>query len=182
MAITFDATSKRIVLDSTYVDVKDIYSRWKDWVRLSDNAKYQPAFRAIGGDSLGGGLFISLYTFLINGWRIRPMESSHTLEVHGNITVDGGGDPVVPTIGTFKTLVQYTVPERAQAYDAGGGSGATASEIAAAVRSELSAELAKLAALTFTAPNKVDATCTGGGGGSSGVYYWNGSAWVQTSG
>lgn len=178
MAITFDATSKRIVLDSTYVDVKDIYSRWKDWVRLSDNAKYEPAFRAIGGDSLGGGLFISLYTFLINGWRIRPMESSHTLQIHGNITVDGGGDPVVPTLGTYKVLVQYTVPERAQAYDAGGGGGgANAAEIAAAVRAELAPELAKMAELTFTTPNVVDASCSGSGG-SSGVYYWNGTAWV----
>lgn len=175
MAITFDATNKRIVLDSTYVDVKDIYSRWKEWVKSSDNAKYPAAFRAIGGDSLGGGLFISLYTFLINGWRIRPMEANHTLEIHGNITVDGGGDPVVPTLGTYKVLVQYTVPERAQAFDAGGGTGLTAAEVAAAVRADLASELALINQLTFTIPNKVDATASSG---SSGVYYWNGSAWV----
>lgn len=179
MAITFDSTNKRIVLDSTYVDVKDIYSRWKEWVRIGDNSKFLPAFRAIGGDSLGGGLFISLYTFLTNGWRIRPMESSHTLEIHGNITVDGGGDPVVPTLGTFKVLVQYTVPERAQAYDAGGGGGSTAAEIAAAVRNELTTELAKINQLTFTTPNELDANCVGGGGGSGNMYYWNGNAWVN---
>lgn len=177
MAITFDSTNKRIILDSTYVEVKDIYSRWKEWVQTGDNAKYEPAFRAIGGDSLGGGLYISLYTFLINGWRVRPMESNHTLNIHGNITVDGGGDPVVPTLGSYKVLVQYTVPERAQAYDAGGGSGATAAEIAAAVRAELAPELAKMDELTFTTPNVVDASCAGGG---SNLYYWNGSAWIQT--
>lgn len=179
MAITFDPANNRIILDSTYVEVQDIYSRWKEWVKTSDNAKYLPAFRAIGGDSLGGGLYVSLYTFLINGWRIRPMESNHTLNIHGNISVDGGGDPVVPTLGTYKVLVQYTVPERAQAYDAGGGggSGPTAAEIAAAVRAELAPELAKMDELTFTTPNVVDASCAGGG---SNLYWWNGTSWQQT--
>lgn len=179
MAITFDASTKRIILDSTYVEVKDVYSLWKEWVKTDDNSKYLPAFRAIGGDPLGGDLYISLYTFLINGWRLRPMESNHTLVVHGNITVDGGGDPVVPTLGTYKVLVQYTVPERAQAYAAGGsgGGGASAAEIAAAVRAELAPELAKMEELTFTTPNVVDASCSGSG---SNIYYWDGSQWVQT--
>lgn len=177
MAITFDAANKRIILDSTFVDVKDIYSRWKEWVQTGDNSKYLPAFRAIGGDPLGAGLYISLYTFLINGWRLRPMESNHTLNIHGNITVEEGGDPVVPTIGTYKVLVQYTVPERAQAYATGGSGGASAAEIAAAVRAELAPELAKMDELTFTTPNVVDASCSGGG---SNIYYWDGSSWIQT--
>lgn len=178
MAITFDPAAKRIILDSTSVDVRDIYSRWKEWVQTGDNAKYPQAFRAIGGDPLGGGLFISLYTFLLNGWRLRPMEANHTLIINGNIAVDGGGDPVVPTLGTYKVLVQYTVPERAQAYDAGGGGGSapSVSEIAAGIRAELAVELAKINELTFTTPNKVDASCEGG---SSNIFYWNGSAWVQ---
>jgi hypothetical protein len=175
VAITFDPTSKRIILGSTYVTTAQIYSRWKEWVRTADNAKYLPAFRVIGGDPLGGALYISLYLFLQNGWRIRPMEMDHTLVLEGNISVDGGGDPVVPTLGSYRVLTQYTVPERAQAMATTGGS-STPAEIAAAVRSELSAELAKIAELRFTVPNKVDAT--GVGGGSSGIYYWNGSAWV----
>lgn len=177
MAITFDPINRRIVLDSTFVDVQDIYSRWKEWVRLDDNAKYLQAFRVVGGDPLGGPLFVSLYCFLLNGWRIRPMESNHTLVIEGNISVDGGGDPVVPTLGNFKVLVQYTVPERAQAISTSGGGGASAAELAAAVRTELAAELAKINQLTFTMPNKVDASCDGGGG-SSGLFYWDGNAWV----
>lgn len=175
MAITFDPSTKRIVLDSTYVEVQDIYSRWKEWVQTGDNAKYLPAFRSIGGDSLGGSLYVSLYCFLLNGWRIRPMESNHTLVIHGNISVDGGGDPVVQTLGSYRVLVQYTVPERAQAIATSGGGGATATEIAAAVRAELAAELAKIDQLTFTAPNKVDASCDGAG--TPGVLYWNGTGW-----
>lgn len=179
MAITFDAATKRIILDSALVDVKDIYSRWKDWVRLSDNAKYLPAFRAIGGDSLGGGLYVSLYTFLINGWRVRPMESNHTLIIEGNISVDGGGDPVVPTIGNYNVLVQYTVPERAQAIATSGGSGgASTAEIMAAMRSEFASEWAKINEMTFTTPNVIDAACSG----SNAVMVFNGTEWVPAGG
>jgi hypothetical protein len=173
VAITFDAATKRIILDSAFADVKDIYSRWKEWVQLSDNAKYLPAFRAIGGDPLGGALYVSLYTFLINGWRVRPMEADHTLVITGNISVDGGGDPVVPTIGSYRVLVQYTVPERAQAIATSGGGGATVNELIAAMRSEFAPEWAKINELTFTTPNKVDASCSGGG-----VLYFNGTDWV----
>jgi hypothetical protein len=177
VAITFDPATKRIILDSAYVNVKDMYSRWKEWVQLSDNAKYLPAFRAIGGDSLGGALYVSLYTFLLNGWRVRPMESNHTLVIEGNISVDGGGDPVVHTIGTYNVLVQYTVPERAQAIATSGGGGATAGEIASAIRAELAAELDKINQLTFTTPNRVDASSIGGSS-APGVLYWNGTAWT----
>ncbi len=174
MAITFEPSTKRIVLDSTYVEVQDIYSRWKEWVRTGDNSKYLPAFRVIGGDPLGGSLYVSLYCFLLNGWRIRPMESNHVLNIHGNISVDGGGDPVVSTLGSYNVLVQYTVPERAQAMATSGG-GASAAEIAAAVRVELANELAKIDQMTFTTPNKIDASCDGSG--TPGVLYWNGTGW-----
>lgn len=175
MAITIDPSTRRIILDSTYVEVQDIYSEWKRWMQTADNAKYLPAFRVIGGDPLGGSLYVSLYCFLLNGWRLRPMESNHTLVIHGNISVDGGGDPVVSTVGNYRVLVQYTVPERAQAIATSGGSGGSPSEIAAAVRAELTAELAKINQLTFTEPNKVDSSCAGGSGG---VLVWNGTAWV----
>lgn len=136
MAITFDAQNKRIVLDTAYVEVRDIYSRWKEWVQ-SGNAEYPAAFRVVGGDPIGGGIFVSSYFFLLNGWRIRPMESDHTLTLDGNISVDGGGVPVVSTLGNFNVVVQYVVPVAAQAFDSGGGSGASAEEIAAAVLSAL---------------------------------------------
>jgi hypothetical protein len=169
--ITFDPTSKRIILDSTYATAAEIYSRWKEWVRIGDNAKYLPAFRAIGGDPLGGSLYISLYTFLLNGWRIRPMEANHTLVLEGNIAVDGGGDPVVPTLGSYKVLVQYTVPERAQAIATSGSGGASASEIAAAVRADLAPELAKLQEMVFTVPGKIDASV------DSKFFRFNGTDW-----
>lgn len=133
MPIVFDPADKRIILDSTSVTATELYSRWCDWLTLSDNAKYLPAFRAVGGDDLGGGLLIPPYYFLLNGWRVRPMEANHNLTITGNLFVDGGGVPVVNTLGTFQVNVNYTVPVQAQGISTGGGSGPTAPQIAVEV-------------------------------------------------
>jgi len=131
MAITIDGPNKRIVLDSASVSAATIWSRWVDW--HASNGNWPLAFRQVGGDDLGGGLSIPPYFFLLNGWRVRPMESSHNLTITGNLFVDGGGVPVVATVGTFQVNVNYTVPVQAQGISTSGSSGPTASEIADAV-------------------------------------------------
>lgn len=133
MAITVDPANLRIILDSASVSAKDIFRAWADWMLLSDNSKYLPAFSATGGDDLGGGLSIPPYYFLENGWRVRPMESNHTLILTGNLFVAGGGVPIVPTLGTFNVSAQYTVPVQAQGISTSGSSGPTAAAIAEAV-------------------------------------------------
>lgn len=138
MAIVIDPAERRIVLDSTSVTAQAIYAAWADWVALGDNAKYLPAFRSVGGDELGGGLFIPPYYFLQNGWRVRPMEATQTLTLTGNLFVDGGGDPVVPTLGAFQVLTKLVVPVQAQGINTGGGGGLTP---------EQAAQLAALAVL-----------------------------------
>lgn len=120
MAITFDPTARRIVLDSVAVTAAEIWSRWVEWAALGDNSKHPAALRQVGGDELGGGLLIPAYYFLLSGWRVRPMEASHTLVITGNLFVDGGGHPVVQTLGAFNVSVQYTVPVQAQAVATGG--------------------------------------------------------------
>jgi hypothetical protein len=137
MALTFDPATKRIILDSASVTATEIYSRWCDWVATSDNGKYLPAFVAIGGDDLGGGLSIPGYYFLANGWRVRPMESNHNLTITGNLFVNGGGIPVVSTLGIYQVNVNYTVPVQAQAVATSGSSGPTAAAIAAEVMAAL---------------------------------------------
>jgi hypothetical protein len=114
MAIVFDASSKRIILDSSSVTATEIYSRSCDWLLLSDNSKYGAVFRQVGSDDLGGGLSIPPYFFLQGAWRVRPMESSHNLTITGNLFVEGGGVPVVSTLGTYQVNVNYTVPVQAQ--------------------------------------------------------------------
>ena len=120
MALTFDPASKRIILDSDSVTATELYSRSCDWLALSDNAKYGAVFRQVGGDDLGGGLSIPPYFFLQGAWRVRPMESSHNLTITGNLFVEGGGVPVVQTLGNYNVAVQYTVPVQAQGISTSG--------------------------------------------------------------
>lgn len=153
MEITIDAANKRLILDSASVTAKDIFRAWADWMLLSDNMKYPPAFSATGGDDLGGGLSIPPYYFLLNGWRVRPMEANHNLTITGNLFVDGGGVPVVSTLGTYQVNVNYTVPVQAQGIATGGSSGPSAAEIAAAILAAaqitpIHADLRKINAVT----------------------------------
>lgn len=146
MALIIDPSTKRIILDSSSISARQIYAAWVDWVATSDNIKYLPAFSSVGGDDLGGGILIPAYYFLENGWRVRPMESNHTLVITGNLFVSGGGDPVVSTLGVFNVLTKLVVPVQAQAVSTTGSSGTypSTSDIATAVRNEMSAEISKL--------------------------------------
>lgn len=139
MAYTFDPATLRIILSSgtVAVDVRDMYSRWKEWARTSDNLKYLPAFSATGGDpiDLSAGTAIPCYAFLTNGWRVRPQEAQHTLNVRGGVLlVAGGGDPFVNTLGAFIVRINYSQPVQAVTVSIGGsGTAPTAEENAAAV-------------------------------------------------
>ena len=142
MAITLNGATRRIILDSASVSAAQIWSAWVDWHEA--NQQWPLAFQLVGGNALGGGLFIPPYFFLMNGWRVRPMEASHNLTITGNLFVDGGGVPVVGTLGTYQVNVSYTVPVQAQGIATSGSTGPTASEIAAAVRADIAAELARI--------------------------------------
>jgi len=134
----FNGDDKIITLTTTTLDITSMWSSYMDWLALSDNSKYASAMRSVGGDDidLASGTKVPPYIYLLNGWRIRPMESSHTLNVTtGILLVDGGGDPFVNTIGTFMIRVNYSQPVQAitVATGGGGGGGASASDIANAV-------------------------------------------------
>ena len=127
--MTFDGANKRIVLTTTTVSASEIWSRYMEWLSVdSDNAKWGLAMTQVGGDDLGGGLFIPIYVFLQNGWRVRPMESNHQLTITGNLFVAEGGSPLVNTLGNYNVIAQYTVPVQAQAMATSGGTGGLTSE------------------------------------------------------
>ncbi len=118
MAVTFDGPNRIIILETliTSVDVEiDLYSDWKEFVLLSDNAKFFPAFRTVAGDPLPGAKSISGHFFLQNqiqpdggvGWRIRPPEEDIEIILDGNLwpETDTLG-LIVPTLGAFTALVQ----------------------------------------------------------------------------
>lgn len=108
MAYTFDGPNKLVILTSgtTSFTVGDLYSRWKDWVLLSDNSKYEEAMGAIGGDPLPGGSFLGVTYFLENNWKIRPQEANHHLVVTGNLYDRAGGSPFVSTVGSYNVRIE----------------------------------------------------------------------------
>jgi hypothetical protein len=113
MALTFTGADLNIALDTrTDLDVTDMYSRWKDWVKIGDNAKFPPAFRSTGGDEIVTGISqIPHYAFLLNEWRISPDENDYTLNViTGILLVDGGGDPFLDTVGAYTVRINYQQP------------------------------------------------------------------------
>jgi hypothetical protein len=109
--VSFDGVARRIVVHAGAgtVSVKDdIYSAWKRWMQLYDNAKYLPAIRTIGGDPLGGGVFAGDLYFLQNDWRVSVNE---LVNVTGALFSDDGGSPYVigaggGVISTVSNLTQ----------------------------------------------------------------------------
>lgn len=148
MGYSFDGTTKVIALTpgTTSVSVRDLWSRWVDWWLSSDNSKYLEAFDTLGGDDIDpdSGTTVPIYAFLLNGWRIKPQEANHTLNVtDGILLVEGGGDPFINTTGAFIVRINYQQPVQAISYDSGsggGGSAPTAGQIADAVWNEASAD------------------------------------------
>lgn len=142
MAFSFDGTTKVITLSggTTEISVRDMYSRWVDWQATDDNARFLVAFDTVGGDEIDpiAGTLIPIYAFLQNGWRIKPQEADHTLNViDGILLVDGGGDPFIDTTGDYVVRINYQQPVQAISYDSGGGGGASAASIADAVWDEV---------------------------------------------
>lgn len=107
----FSGQSKIIFLQSgvTSFEVQDLYSTWKNWVGSGDNSKFLPAFSPIGGDPISSTKSVAGYYFLTNDWRIRPWESSHGLNVDGNLFVDGGaGNPFITTTGNYNVFINIS--------------------------------------------------------------------------
>ena len=81
--VTIDGARRLFIVgpDVTDIDIKeDIYSPWKEWSLLYDNAKFLPAIRTIGGDPapLGSGLFAGDLYFLLNNWQVEVNEAGKT--------------------------------------------------------------------------------------------------------
>ena len=125
----FDGPNLYVTLPSTGTfDVeKNFYSAWKEWVVLSDNAKYPPAFDTTGGDNVGGGQEIAPYFFCRNdlGWRIKMPTAD------GEIVVSGNLFPRNPAVSLFEQTTGYDaflrleVSTRAVVITVSSGSGLT---------------------------------------------------------
>jgi len=132
--VTFDTVNKLIICNAgvTTLDVRvDLYSDAKeDWqsdaldigaIRLN---KFGFLYRVIGGDDTAPGEIAPLYAYLRNGWRVRPQEADHILNIIGGaLLVDGDTtlDPFVDTLGDYTVRVRFYVPIQATILTAEGG-------------------------------------------------------------
>lgn len=141
MPISIDGPSRTITLANgeTVVSAAEIYSSWKEWSLNGDNSKFLPAFRVIGGDPLGGGLFAGSYFFLRNdyGWLIKPPEQDIAISINGNLYAEDAGLPLLSsTDGNFNTSIRLQTSSLTQAVSTNGVSasidvGAIADAVAA---------------------------------------------------
>jgi len=157
--VTFDGINKLITInaDETNISVKEnLYSDWKEWLKVEDNGKFLPAFRTIGGDPINipAGLYAGDTYFLTNGWRV---VIPHNVNISGVLYTEEGDSPYIVqpgggVIATVSNLVQTVVTQTAAVNTPTEIANAvkitltpdlyTPAQIASAVRTELSAELA----------------------------------------
>jgi hypothetical protein len=99
MAHTFNGTTKRIIIDSSLpdVDIKELYSDWKEWALQSDNLQYLQAFRTFGGDPTVEGQTAPAYYFLMNRWRI--VVDGFDAVFSYNLYTDEGENPIITLNG-----------------------------------------------------------------------------------
>ncbi len=146
--VTFNGPSKTITIGfdapTTTIDAVDIYSAWKDWV-AAGNAQYLPAFlESVGGNPIGGGVFLGKYIFVNNqsGWRVVPANVDHTLLITGEIYPGDSSLPFVSSPASANVMVIFQRSALSTGVDTGGssgggGSGPSADEIADEVESRV---------------------------------------------
>lgn len=141
MALTPDFANKLILSDSSITDIVAFHNALRD-IEQSDQGILSPTVHAYKRVDLGGGAYFHDVPF-INGWQLK-------FPTPGNYTVIGNvGAPIVPVAGVF---VDRTKSAAFATVAGAGGAGPTAAEIAAQVRVELAAELARIdAAITSRA-------------------------------
>lgn len=147
MSYNFNGEQKIISIITTdfRIEVSDLYSRWKQWSLL--NQQYEQAFSVVGGDPLPGGRALGVTFFLENGWKIRPREAHHSLDISGNLFTRDGSSPFVQTLGNFNVLMRQNVSNLVDTVNVSGSGSSTNTDVAAiaqAVRNALSTELARI--------------------------------------
>ena len=130
---TFDGANLHITLPSigTFDVEKNFYSAWKEWIGLSDNAKYPPAFDTTGGDNVGSSQTIAPYFFCRNdlGWRIKMPTDNGEIIVSGNLFPRDPTSPLFEQTSGFDAFLRLEVSTRAVVIETG-TSGLTATESA----------------------------------------------------
>tara|TARA_R110000787_G_scaffold579_10_gene2115 strand:- start:5632 stop:6126 length:495 start_codon:yes stop_codon:yes gene_type:complete len=119
----FDGVNLYATLPSigTFDVEKNLYSAWKEWIALSDNAKYPPAFDTTGGDTIGAGSTIAPYYFLRTdlGWKIKSPEEDGDVTIVGNMYPRVAGQTLFTApSGNYTVLITQTLSSQATVSDA----------------------------------------------------------------
>ena len=137
-SVTFDGPQRLIIIAEEVFDTDvrvDLYSDWKEWLRVRDYAKFPRAIRTIGGDPTETGQRAGDQYFLTNGWRIRTWEGDHQLDIAGSLFVDGTseldfdqlgrstGTINVPTLDPHNIILSTVRSNLVTTVETGAGSG-----------------------------------------------------------
>jgi hypothetical protein len=146
---TFDFAAARIDVDAgTYdVDVGDLYTAIKLAQASAEGIINDRISSGSGLVALGPGVQVGLTVELLGSWQLRFPAGNYIARVAGGNLVGGpGGDPIAYTAGVQALLIQSAASTVVTA----GGSVPTAAQNAAAVRTELATELARVDVATST--------------------------------
>lgn len=136
--VIFDGINRLVIVNpgEPVISVKtDIYSAWKEWIRLRDHAKFSPAIRVTGGDPISETQFTGDSYFMTNNWRIYISDAT---EIAGVIYSDNYPSPFV-TASDAK-IVRNSVSSLVQSLGFTGSLQADSGEIAGAVWDYLMAD------------------------------------------
>ena len=132
MAFTIDGAAKTITHSGGTLSVAEMWSRYVDWLAVGDNSKYGDLLTTVGRDEND----IPLYVFLEPGVIIVVTDNSiPSPVVDGVLKTRSGGDP----FGGAVVNARLVEPGIAIGYSSNGGSGPSASDIAAALLAALNA-------------------------------------------
>lgn len=120
----FDGVNLYITLPDigTFDSQVNLYSAWKEWVQLSDNSKFPPAFDTTGGDDVGSGQEIAPYFFCRNdlGWRIKMPSANGEIILVGNLFPRDPATSLFEATAGFDAFLRLEVSTRAVVVTADG--------------------------------------------------------------
>ena len=114
--VSFIGDSLTLLLgNSNTFTAEALYSEWKMWLTLGDNAKYPPAFDTTGGDAVGSGQEIAPYFFLRNdlGWVIKMPQQDGELVMSGNLFPRDASQAMFVQAQNYDAFLRLEVSTRA---------------------------------------------------------------------
>ncbi len=115
--VIFDGVNKVIIINPNepLINVKEnIYSAWKEWMRLRDHSKFLPALRVSGGDPIGEGAATGDVYFTLNGWKVLLLNNCditgtlYSDDYPSPYIVDGGAKIVTNKVSAISQSLGFT--------------------------------------------------------------------------